>query len=141
MPTQSAAQKARDKAYAQLQDLTTDTLLDFRWPQFVQTILPHDWKGISTDPIPEKTRITLRVDRDVATFFRKTGPGYQTRMNAVLRMFMLARLAEIIGLIQEPVETVQPKDKLDGILLEFEAMLANMLQDARRDRVGRKPGE
>lgn len=36
----------------------------------------------------EKTRITIRVDRDVIDYFRGGGPGYQTRINAVLRSFV-----------------------------------------------------
>ena len=39
---------------------------------------------------PGKERITFGVDRDVLEFFRKDGPGYQTRMNAVLRSFVEA---------------------------------------------------
>lgn len=35
-----------------------------------------------------KVPISLRVDPDVLEFFRNSGPGYQTRMNAVLRAFM-----------------------------------------------------
>jgi uncharacterized protein (DUF4415 family) len=38
-----------------------------------------------------KTQITLRVDPDVLTFFRKQGRGYQTTINAVLRKYMEAR--------------------------------------------------
>jgi uncharacterized protein (DUF4415 family) len=42
--------------------------------------------------LPEpKEPISLRVDRDVLAWFRNQGPGYQTRMNAVLRSFMEAR--------------------------------------------------
>jgi uncharacterized protein (DUF4415 family) len=41
-------------------------------------------------PGPKK-QITLRVDPDVLTFFRKHGRGYQTTMNAVLRKYMEAR--------------------------------------------------
>jgi uncharacterized protein (DUF4415 family) len=37
-----------------------------------------------------KKQISIKVDRDVLAFFRKDGPGYQTRMNAVLRSFVLA---------------------------------------------------
>lgn len=37
---------------------------------------------------PEKQTITIRVDKDVLEFFRKIGPGYQTRINAVLRAFV-----------------------------------------------------
>ncbi|MEM6648364.1 MAG: BrnA antitoxin family protein [Bacteroidota bacterium] len=39
----------------------------------------------------EKTRITIRVDRDVVDYFRGAEPGYQTRINAVLRSFVDAR--------------------------------------------------
>jgi uncharacterized protein (DUF4415 family) len=40
-------------------------------------------------PMPERKRqITLRIDEDVLDWFRATGKGYQTRMNAVLRRYM-----------------------------------------------------
>ena len=40
-------------------------------------------------PIPEnKQQITLRIDADVLDWFRATGKGYQTRMNAALRQFV-----------------------------------------------------
>jgi len=38
-------------------------------------------------PAP-KEPVSLRVDRDVLAWFRASGPGYQTRMNAALRAFM-----------------------------------------------------
>jgi len=38
-------------------------------------------------PAPPKTSIALRVDTDVLKWFKSKGPGYQTRMNAVLRRF------------------------------------------------------
>src|SRR6202522_3585119 len=41
-------------------------------------------------PGPKK-QITLRVNPDVLTFFRKHGRGYQTTMNAVLRKYMEAQ--------------------------------------------------
>ncbi|MDR1162615.1 MAG: BrnA antitoxin family protein [Candidatus Accumulibacter sp.] len=34
-----------------------------------------------------KTAISLRVDQDVIEWFKTQGPGYQTRINAVLRAF------------------------------------------------------
>ena len=42
------------------------------------------------DPASKK-QITLRLDPDVIDFFKAGGPGYQTRMNAVLRSYMLAK--------------------------------------------------
>jgi uncharacterized protein (DUF4415 family) len=39
-------------------------------------------------PLPvRKKQIALRVDEDVLEWFKAQGPGYQTRMNAVLREF------------------------------------------------------
>ncbi len=35
-----------------------------------------------------KMLLSLRIDHDVLEWFRAQGPGYQTRMNAVLRAYM-----------------------------------------------------
>jgi uncharacterized protein (DUF4415 family) len=43
-------------------------------------------------PLPAKASIALRVDADVLEWFKSQGPGYQTRMNAVLRAFKEASL-------------------------------------------------
>lgn len=41
--------------------------------------------------IPDaKTKLTIRIDTDVYRWFTAQGPGYQTRMNAVLRSYMEA---------------------------------------------------
>ncbi len=40
-----------------------------------------------------KSSISLRVDREVLDWFKAQGPGYQTRMNAVLRAFRDASTA------------------------------------------------
>ena len=38
-------------------------------------------------PLPSKASISLRVDNDVLEWFKAQGPGYQTRINTVLRAF------------------------------------------------------
>ena len=38
-------------------------------------------------PVPRKTAISLRLEQDVLDWFKAQGPGYQTRINAVLRAF------------------------------------------------------
>ena len=53
----------------------------------ISSRMPSFWPG-------PKKQITLRVDPDVLTFFRKHGRGYQTTMNAVLRKYMEARKKE-----------------------------------------------
>ena len=45
--------------------------------------------------MPEnKDRITVRIDHDVLTWLKSQGPGYQTRMNAILRTYMEAHKPE-----------------------------------------------
>lgn len=67
-----------------------------------------DWKGVDADPLteddddfdwahaviverPRKTSLTIRLDEDVLAYFRGTGAGYQTRINAVLRAYVKAQ--------------------------------------------------
>ncbi len=38
---------------------------------------------------PRKRRISLRVDIEVVDWFQSKGPGYQTRMNRILRRVMV----------------------------------------------------
>jgi len=38
-------------------------------------------------PVPPKAAISLRVDADVLAWFKAQGPGYQTRINAILRAY------------------------------------------------------
>lgn len=40
-----------------------------------------------------KTLVSLRIDPDILEFFRAGGPGYQSRMNAVLRAYVEHRRA------------------------------------------------
>jgi uncharacterized protein (DUF4415 family) len=39
-------------------------------------------------PVPRKAQLTIRVDSDVLEWYKKQGPGYQTRINALLRAYM-----------------------------------------------------
>ena len=50
----------------------------------------HIVRGIvrrGLQPLPAKASISLRVDQDVLEWFKAQGPGYQTRINTVLRAF------------------------------------------------------
>ena len=38
--------------------------------------------------IPRKKQLTLRIDSDVVEWYQKQGPGYQTRINSLLRAYM-----------------------------------------------------
>jgi uncharacterized protein (DUF4415 family) len=57
--------------------------------------MKHIVRGIvrrGLQPAPPKASIALRLDADVLSWFKAQGPGYQTRINAVLRAFKDASL-------------------------------------------------
>ncbi|MEL6609703.1 MAG: BrnA antitoxin family protein [Pseudomonadota bacterium] len=61
--------------------------------------IPNEWHDIwreGEDRDTARTRITIKLDADVVKFFRAMGPGYQPRMNRVLRAFMYSRLARVV---------------------------------------------
>jgi uncharacterized protein (DUF4415 family) len=41
-------------------------------------------------PVARKRQLTIRIDSDVLEWYRRLGPGYQTRINALLRAYMQA---------------------------------------------------
>ena len=52
--------------------------------------IAHVVRGVvrrGLQPVPSKSLISLRIDQDVIEWFKGQGPGYQTRINAVLRAF------------------------------------------------------
>jgi uncharacterized protein (DUF4415 family) len=54
------------------------------WAEFMDI----DWsKATLVIPVP-KDPISIRLDKDVLDFFKASGKGYQTRINAVLRHYM-----------------------------------------------------
>ena len=88
------------------------------WKNSLSELEQNDWdrlaemedEDIDTSDIPElderfweeaelvmpeaKEQISIRIDREVLDYFRKGGPGYQTRINAVLRDFYEAHWRE-----------------------------------------------
>jgi len=57
--------------------------------------VPRDWYKDAEFVVPgAKKLLSLRVDPDVLAWFRATGPGYQTRMNAALRAYVRAKQAQ-----------------------------------------------
>lgn len=50
-----------------------------------------DWSQAQPGLPPLKRQLTVRLDEDIIDWFKKQGPGYQTRMNAVLRSYVDAQ--------------------------------------------------
>jgi uncharacterized protein (DUF4415 family) len=48
----------------------------------VRVIVRHGLK-----PAPPKASVSMRIDQDLLEWFKAQGPGYQTRINMVLRAF------------------------------------------------------
>lgn len=61
-------------------------------------LIPAEWRGIEgMFPCkPRGCKVTLRLDADVAKFYRAMGTGWHARVNGVLRAYMLARLSKMI---------------------------------------------
>jgi uncharacterized protein (DUF4415 family) len=59
-------------------------------PDHPEIDMRHVVRGIvrrGLKPQPPKTAISLRIEQDVLDWFKAQGPGYQTRINAVLRAY------------------------------------------------------
>lgn len=108
MPTR----KQSEFAFHQLGQVLRDLETDLRWGLEGSVRIPAAWQAIAQERAqPAKEKVTLRVDADVVRFFRAMGQGHLARMNAVLRAFMLARLAEVVK--AEAVYAMTPQD-LEG---------------------------
>jgi uncharacterized DUF497 family protein/uncharacterized protein (DUF4415 family) len=71
------------------------TLRDLRDEDIDLSEMPErltGWRRVS-DLVPDenKQQVTLRLDADLLAYFKSTGKRYQSRINAVLRAYMLAQ--------------------------------------------------
>lgn len=64
---------------AAVRDDPDAVLLDEEWVQAARAVRPSG----------EKEQISIRLDKDVLDHFRAEGGGYQTRINNVLRAYVL----------------------------------------------------
>jgi len=64
-----------------------DIAISFEHPE---AAMKHIVRGIARrglKPVPPKASISLRLDADVLEWLKSQGPGYQTRINAILRAY------------------------------------------------------
>lgn len=121
MPTPSAQNRKERAAFHHLSQTLRGLEEDLRWGLLDSARIPPEWHAIAAaDPVPGKRHTSLRVDEDVLRFFKAMGAGHLSRMNAVLRAFMLARLA---GVVQGPEATAEARaqDVLASYLAEMAA--------------------
>ena len=60
-------------------------------------LLDIDWSRAKIVVPPRKVPVSIRLDTDVLDYFKHEGAGYQSRINAVLRSYMAARIARESG--------------------------------------------
>ena len=73
--------------WAQLEAMTDDEIDFSDIPP-----LPDDFFQTAELCLPQRNEaVTIRLDPDVVAWFKSQGKGYQTRINAVLRMYMEAQ--------------------------------------------------
>ncbi len=118
-----------------LRDLETD----LRWGLEGSARIPAAWTEIALAPaVPFKQKVTLRVDEDVAKFFKAMGRGYLTQMNRVLRAFMEARLAGVVKGAEAAV--YEPTGMEKYMALGAEVLELGIRRNAR-DRLGKDTEE
>ncbi|HEY8184782.1 MAG TPA: BrnA antitoxin family protein [Pyrinomonadaceae bacterium] len=57
-------------------------------PEVTPEMFARAFRRRNFKPIPRKKQLTLRVDSDVVDWYKSQGPGYQTRINSLLRAYM-----------------------------------------------------
>jgi uncharacterized protein (DUF4415 family) len=89
-PSRKSEKARRGRAnIAALRKVTDRTIRRTSPPELAD--LPSDFFAKATIVHPKpKQPISLRIDEDVLAWFKKQGPRYQSRMNAVLRAYMAA---------------------------------------------------
>lgn len=120
MPRQTRSEKDRLAAYHALAETMRGLEADLRWGLNDSLRIPHEWREIAARPgVPGERQVSIRLDEDVLAFFRAMGAGYLSRTNAVLRTFMLARLAGVVmgpeGVRYEP----SPEDQARALRREI----------------------
>jgi uncharacterized protein (DUF4415 family) len=63
-------------------------------------LIPAGWSEVEDkNPVrPRRVKLGVAFDADVVKWYRAMGQGYQARMNAVLRIFMLATITKEVRL-------------------------------------------
>lgn len=63
------------------------------WPEQATTQTDTDSTARTTSNLALKQIVTIRLDVDMLNWFKAAGPGYQTRINQILREHMDAQRA------------------------------------------------
>ena len=103
-PKERMAEAAYNAALRQLQRDREEVLLRL-------DTVPAEWFMLDERaPVrPKRKRVTLLMDADALAWYRSLGDGYQGRINAVLRAYML-------GVVSKAIDVPGSRDKA-GVLI------------------------
>jgi len=78
--------------WARLEEMTDDEIDTNDIPPLDETFFAQGELRLPKN----KPMISIRVDSDVLDWFKTQGAGYQTRMNAVLRLYMEGQTQNLV---------------------------------------------
>jgi uncharacterized protein (DUF4415 family) len=79
-------------------DAPGDGRIDFSdTPELMPEVFARAVVRRGLKPIAGKKQLTVRIDSDLLEWYRRQGPGYQTRTNALLRAYMQERKSVVTG--------------------------------------------
>jgi uncharacterized protein (DUF4415 family) len=87
-PTREPRRPSRGRADLSRLRKATDAEIRRTSPAELSDLAASFWDEAEVVAPTTKRAISLRLDEDVLDWFRRSGPRYQTRMNAVLRMYV-----------------------------------------------------
>lgn len=129
--------KTQEQHLRRLYDALLELRMDFQHPELVPGLIPPEWCTLTMDTVCEKTRMTIRLDKDVAKFYRGFGPGFQSKMNLVLRAYMLGYLSDTMGRVETDVDPIDWSDLSDDEQLDLNTELSyiNLIKELRQNRL------
>ena len=94
--TTKAQRLSREKVFRYFaeESLTRDSMLDY----YLRDQVPEAWHTLEydLDVVEPKVKVTLRLDKSVAAFYRGMGHGYQARINRILALYAHLRISKFI---------------------------------------------
>lgn len=81
-------QKPGKTEFARIRTLTDQEIASAAADDADTAPLDIDWSRAEPVYPVKKNPVSIRLDEDIIAYFKRTGRGYQTRINAVLRSYM-----------------------------------------------------
>jgi len=115
---------ARIEMFDELKSLQEELRRDW-----VERSLPKDWSGsISAfGQTSRKEKISIRLDEDMLRWFRSLGPGYQAKINKILRIYWTGI---ICGMVRSHYDDEQVTPMFQEMILR-KAELGRLEREAR----------